>query len=48
MALEIIKECQAELKEPEKSKAKPATKILMTCVSASRKSPYPTLCGWPG
>ena len=41
LALEIIKECQAELKEPEKSKAKPATKVLMACVSASRKSDHP-------
>lgn len=37
LALDIIKECQTELKEPEKSKAKPAVKVLMSCVMASRK-----------
>ncbi|KAJ9107913.1 hypothetical protein QFC19_002656 [Naganishia cerealis] len=35
-AQEIIKECQELLKEPEKSKAKPATKILCGLISASQ------------
>lgn len=38
LAVEIIKECQEQLKEPEKSKAKPATKIIASCVVASRES----------
>lgn len=38
MAQEIIKECSELLQEPEKSKAKPATKILSGLVLASRMS----------
>jgi hypothetical protein len=39
-AQEIIKECQELLKEPEKSKAKPATKILCGLITASREPNY--------
>ena len=38
LAQEIIKECQEILQEPEKSKAKPATKILSGLIFASRRS----------
>lgn len=38
MAQEIVKECAELLQEPEKSKAKPATKILSGLIAASRES----------
>lgn len=37
LAQEIIKECSELLQEPEKSKAKPATKILSGLILASRR-----------
>lgn len=37
MAQEIIKECSELLQEPEKSKAKPATRILSGLIEASRE-----------
>lgn len=37
MAQEIIKECAELLQEPEKSKAKPATRILSGLIAASRE-----------
>ena len=35
LAEEVIKECAELLKEPEKSKAKPATRTLVACIKAS-------------
>ncbi len=34
----VVKECREILQEPEKSKAKAATKILGACISVSGKS----------
>jgi DNA repair/transcription protein MET18/MMS19 len=38
IAESVIKECAELLKEPEKSKAKPATRTLVAMIKASRES----------
>lgn len=38
LVMDIIKECQDQLAEAEKSKAKPAVKVVVACFKASRES----------